>query len=55
MVDFGSHQGWAQAKTDADDPQLRRPGGAYRQMRERALGSVIALVIIVVALVIVMW
>lgn len=46
----GSPHGWAQAKTDSEDPDLKRPGGAYRQLKYRALGSVIVVVLTVVVL-----
>ncbi len=51
---WGLHA-WAQAKTDTEDPRLDKPGGAYRQLRERAVGSAIALGVLVTALVVVGW
>ncbi len=46
---FG-HQHWVQAKSDIDDPDLQRPGGFQRQVRGRILGSLILLVVLIVAL-----
>lgn len=40
--------GWAQANTDAkNNPELHQPGGAYRQLKHRAIGSLIPLLILV--------
>ena len=45
---MGVWHGWAQAKSDTDDPNLRTPEGANRQIKYRALGSAIMLVLLVV-------
>ncbi len=50
---FGSHHGWAQAKADTEDPSLKTPQGAYKQLKYRALGSAIMLGVIVVVIVLV--
>jgi hypothetical protein len=47
---FDGHHAWVQAKTDTDDPDLHRHGGGYRQLQQRAVGSVSALIIVVVVL-----
>ncbi len=49
----GHHNDWAQMKSDLDDPDLKRPGGFQRQVRGRILGSVVLIVILVVAMAIV--
>ena len=46
---FGHHN-WAQLKSDVDDPDLGRPGGFERQVRQRILGSLIVIVLLIVAL-----
>ena len=46
---FG-HQHWVQANPDIDDPDVQRPGGFQRQVRGRILGSLILIVVLLVAL-----
>ena len=44
------HHNWVQAKSDIDDPDLKRPGGFERQVLGRILGSLILIVVLIVAL-----
>jgi len=38
--------GWSQAKTDAEDPRLATPQGAYQQLKDRVWGGLFALVVV---------